>query len=58
MYAGIKKFTNMSDGTLSGHDTTNWGERQGKDIPLGVFGSLSALGGMKYQIKPYAIWYK
>ena len=59
MNASLNKFTRMrSDGTMGpiGHEATNFGERKGRDVPLGVFGSLNTLGGALYQIKPYAIW--
>lgn len=59
MNASLNKFTRIrDDGTMNpiGHDAINFGERKGRDVPLGVFGSLNTLGGGLYQIKPYAIW--
>jgi hypothetical protein len=60
MSASFNKFTRMSDGTMNpiGHDAIIWGEHKGRDVSLGVFGSLNSVGNNKYQIKPYAIWYK
>jgi hypothetical protein len=59
MNASLNKFTRMmNDGTMNpiGHEAINFGGREGRDVPLGVFGSLNTLGSSLYQIKPYAIW--
>jgi hypothetical protein len=60
MNASLNKFTRIIDDAMNpnGHDAKIWGARAGRDVPLGVFGSLNSLGNDKYQIKPYAIWYK
>jgi hypothetical protein len=60
MSASPNKFTRITDSTMNtiGHDAMIWGGHNGKDVLLGVFGSLNGVGDNKYQIKPYAIWYK
>ena len=60
MSASLNKFPRILGEIMNeiGHEATNFGIREGMDVPLGVFGSLTTLGNNKYQIKPYAIWYQ
>jgi hypothetical protein len=59
MNASLNKCTRIPpDGTMrpTGHDAQFFSGHEGRDVRLGVFGSLNTLGSAKYQIKPYAIW--